>query len=101
MLKKFVMYLGVLLLIILFINTKVRTWACLVLRLVTTSENHMPLPCEVRKLSRCKGRRGAHPNAHYYHHRRRRRHHHHHFHYHRRHCCRLGHNHHPNVEVYF
>jgi hypothetical protein len=78
------MYLGVLLLIILFINTKMQSWACLVLRLVTASEHHVPLPCAVGKLSRCKGRCRAHPNAHYYY-----------YYYHHHH-----HHHHPNVEVY-
>jgi hypothetical protein len=39
-----------------------QTWACLVV--LTASGHHVPLPCEVGKLSRCKGRCGAHPNAH-------------------------------------
>jgi len=81
------MYLDVLLLIILFINTKMQSWACLVPGLMTASEQHVTLPCEVGKLSRCKGRCGAHPNAHY--------HYHHHYSHHRR-----RHNHHPNVEAY-
>ena len=93
------MYLGVLLLIILFFNTKLQTWACLVLRMVTASEHHVLLPCELGKLLRCKGRCGAHPNAHYYchHHNHHQPRHYHHYHRHQR---RRRHNHHPNVEVY-